>query len=219
MKKGFLLITLMLGVSCGVSVPVEEDKSIEQRLDSIRSIDSVETLSAGESQIIQTICLDLQSKKSLFRNFSSLGTTLSYTGQKKSCSDEEASALPNFTLGIEDRGDLLVFSASETAPFRDIIVHDRDEMALVCDHVTSALSNSEAPTRVIKTGANPLWIFPFSEGDGRCLDQEVNCLYVESGVKSSGTKYKIRDVSFFAVNADLNDPLRGVVVQQMTLHE
>lgn len=209
----FTLISLVLA-SCGAGVPIDEDKDLNERLDKVRSIETSETLSSTEANTIRTLCVDLKAKKSFFRGFASQGVKVEYNGSKKTCSSDENFSIPNFQLGIEDRGNLLTFSSSEQSPFKNIIVDDRDEMADICDHVETALSRSVKPSRVVKTGANPYWIYAFSEGDSRCLDTEVNCIYIESGTQASGANYKIKEVNFYAVNADLQDRLRGVVTQR-----
>ncbi|MBC77471.1 MAG: hypothetical protein CME64_15820 [Halobacteriovoraceae bacterium] len=214
MKKALLTTICFTFAACGPSVPIDADKNLEERLDKIRSIETTETISAEEANTIRTLCLDLKAKKTLFRTFASQGTEIEFNGSKKTCANEDTNLIPNFTVGVEDRGNLLTFTSSDQAPFKNIVVDDRDEMADVCKHVEAAISRGQRPLRVIKTGAAPYWIYAFSEGDGRCLDTEVNCLYVESGIQSSGANYKIQDVNFYAVNADLQDRLRGVVTER-----
>lgn len=217
LRRFLTVSSILLFSACGEQLPLSErgaNADLERLVGSLRVLDATDSISSEEARVIQTVCADLRRKESLFNDFADTGTKLRYTSETRTCGTSESTISEPYLVGIGISNNRFMYQPENVQPpFSYVVTHNEDIMGTVCQHVQNSLAQGATPRRVILTGGDPVWVSAFASGSSRCaMTPEANCVFVETGLKVSGsTRYRVRDAKFFAVNSDLSDATRGFV--------
>ena len=215
MNKKFLLLGLVLLMSCGEEVP-RADQSFKN-LGQIVAVDSEENLTTGDVDLLQRVCDALASKESFFKS-AIINKKLSYTyvQSESSCGAEPSPVEVEFEI-TSDNGQLAYSSSSATPLFNYVETESYGSLEVYCNKLgeVDVDQGIDGVPRYLEEGKMVNIISLFTDRSSVCSgDNDTICAFVQFAYKLDDGNYRVDQIVKLSIDTNDRSTPKGIVEEK-----